>query len=474
MQLSELMTGIDGEVYNFKDVVIESLEFDSRRVKHGSLFIAIEGKRFDGHKFIKDAEDRGAVAVISQRRVETDLPQIIFNDTRWAMGKLAKKFYGSFDDLIKIGITGTNGKTTSAFLIQSISREAGRNPGLIGTIYYLGKTKMKAERTTPESLDLFKLFDKFRNEGAKDVIMEVSSHALSLRRVDEVKLQIAVFTNLSQDHLDFHKTIDDYKRAKLHIFELLDEKGFAIFNLDDPISVEIESLDLKKKITYGIEKRGDIWARILENNIDGLKIEIYYKNRSYKIFSKLIGEYNCYNILASFATGVALDISCETIIAGIERVESIKGRTQQVAPNIFVDFAHTPKALENVLQTLMRYTKGRLIVIFGCGGDRDKDKRPKMGRVASTIADLSILTSDNPRSETPMEIIKDIEQGMVNKDYKIIEDRKEAINYGISIKEPDDIVLIAGKGHEEYQIIKNRVIDFDDAEVVGECLKNLP
>lgn len=471
MQLSELIAGLGGKTYDFHNIEIKSLEFDSRKIGPGSLFIAITGEKFDGHDFIQDAQKLGAVAVVTQKKSDTTLPQIVFDNTRLAMGKLAKRFYGCEDDLNIIGITGTNGKTTTAFLIHSILTAAGRNPGLIGTIYYLGKSKTKASRTTPESLELFQLMSQYRTEGARDIVMEVSSHALSLKRVDEIKFQTAVFTNLSQDHLDFHKTMEDYKKAKLHIFSLLDEEGFAIFNLDDPTSEDIKVLDLKKTVTYGLLNQADLGARIIEDSPDGLKIEVSYKNRKYLIISKLLGEFNGYNILASFATGIALGIEEEIIIQGIENLESVRGRVEQVCPNIFIDFAHTPKALENVLPTLRKYTKGRLIVLFGCGGERDKAKRPKMGNVVSTLADFTIITSDNPRGELPLEIISDIKKGIINNNYTIIEDRKEAIKYGIAQKRTDDILLIAGKGHEESQIFKDRIIDFDDAMVVRECLK---
>lgn len=473
MQLSELIASVDGERYNMKRAEITSLEFDSRKVKPGAVFIAIQGERCDGHNFIDDVIKEGAVAVITQKKMTIELPQIVVENTRVVMGKLARKFYGDFDDISKIGITGTNGKTTTSFLIHSILETAGKNPGLIGTIYYIGKTRIKAERTTPESLDIFKLIDQFKSEGAKAVVMEVSSHALSLKRVDDIKFQAAIFTNLSQDHLDFHRTIDDYKKAKLRIFSLLEKDGFAIFNLDDPVSEQINSMNFNNTMTYGVKNRGDVWAEIISNSIDGLKVEVFYNNRRYRINSNLIGDFNIYNILTAFATGVAMNIDIDAIIAGIEKLRNVRGRMERVVDNIFVDFAHTPSALENVLKSLKKYTRGLLIIAFGCGGDRDRGKRPMMGAIASSLADLTILTSDNPRSESSESIIGDIEKGMKNNNYKIIEDRREAIRFAISLKKENDIVLIAGKGHEEYQTIGNRTSKFDDAEVIRECFENL-
>lgn len=473
MQLSKLIAQINSKNYNLKEAEVLSLEFDSRRVSPGTVFIAIKGERFDGHNFIDDAEKNGAVAVVTQRKIDTELPQIVVDDTRSVMGTLAQRFYGVFREMSKIGITGTNGKTTTAFLIHSILVAAGKNPGLIGTIYYLGKTKIKADRTTPESLDIFKLFNRFRTDGAQAIVMEISSHALSLKRVDGIKLSLAVFTNLGQDHLDFHKSMAEYKKSKLHIFSLLDEDGTAIFNVDDPTCETIKALNLKKTITYGVKNRSDIWGHIVEESIDGLNVIISYNSENCSIASKLIGTFNIYNICAAFASGIAMDIDTETIVKGIEALTFIKGRMERVVDNIFVDFAHTPSAIENVLSSLEHYTPGKVIIVFGCGGDRDKEKRPKMGAIASRLADFIILTSDNPRSESPEKIIQEIERGVRGKNYKVIADRKEAICYAISSKQANDVVLIAGKGHEEYQIIGNTINEFDDAKVAVECLENL-
>ncbi len=473
MQLSKLIAAIEGRHYNMKSAEVTSLEFDSRRVKPGTLFIAIKGERFDGHNFVDDAINMGAVAVVTQKKIQTEIPQIVVRNTRTAMGKLAKRFYGNFDDISQIGITGTNGKTTTSFLIHSILQTAGMHPGLIGTIYYIGKTRVKAERTTPESLDIYRLLHQFKNDGAQAVVMEVSSHALSLERVSEIRFHTVVFTNLSQDHLDFHRTINDYKAAKMRIFSLLKKDGFAVYNLDDPVRKSIEGIHLKNKITYGLKIRGDLWAEIISNTIDGLQMDIFYKNRKYRINSHLIGDFNIYNILAAFATGITMDIDTNIIITGVEKMQSVKGRVERVVDNIFVDFAHTLSALENVLRSLKQYSQGKLLVVFGCGGDRDREKRPKMGAIASLLADFTIITTDNPRSESPMRIIEDIKRGMTTTNFRIIEDRRQAIEYALSLKKKNDILLVAGKGHEESQIIGNRIIEFSDAEVIRECFESL-
>lgn len=473
MRLSELITGIDGDYYNVGEVDVTSLEFDSRCVKPGSLFIAMTGERFDGHDFIDDATQNGAVAVVTERRVKTTLPLVVVRDTRLASGRLARTFYGNFDDMSKIGVTGTNGKTTTTFLIHSILKAAGRQPGLIGTVYYRGKAQSKAVRTTPESLDLFKLMHLFAHEGAQAVVMEVSSHALSLKRVEEIMFDVAVFTNLSQDHLDFHKTIDEYRNAKLHIFSLLGDAGTAVFNLDDETSEAIQALHLKKTITYGVRHRGTIRGEIMRNSIDGLTVAMHYKEKKYTIQSQLIGDFNIYNICAACGVGIALGINFETVVHGIEALHSVRGRMERVVGNVFVDYAHTPSAIEHVLKSLRYYTNGRIIIVFGCGGDRDKDKRPKMGALAAELADLTILTADNPRSEAIHDIIRDIEKGIGTDNHVVIENRREAIRFALSSMGQDDIVLIAGKGHEEYQTIGDKTIEFDDAKVVRECFEHL-
>ena len=473
MRLNELFSSIRGEQYNMKETEITSLEFDSRKVKHGALFIALEGEQFDGHDFIYDAIKGGAVAVVTRRKMRIEIPQIVVENTRATMGKLAKRFYGDFDDIHIIGITGTNGKTTTSFLIHSILETAGMHPGLIGTIYYIGKTRAKAERTTPESLGLFGLLDQFKRGGAKAVVMEVSSHALSLERVNEIQFQTVVFTNLSQDHLDFHKTMDDYKAAKMRIFSLLDEDGFAVFNIDDAVSKSIEYMNLKNTITYGLKNRGDVWANIISDSIDGIQAQVIYRDQKYRINSQLIGDFNIYNILAAFAVGIAMGIDIDVVITGLEKLQGVKGRVERVVDNVFVDFAHTPSALENVLKSLRQYAPRKLLVVFGCGGDRDRAKRPKMGAIASRLADFIIITSDNPRSESPAQIMEDIENGITSTHYTIIEDRRAAIRYALALKKEGDILLVAGKGHEEYQMIDDKTLEFSDAEVIRACFESL-
>jgi len=448
---------------------ISTIECFSGKVIPGALFIAIKGEHYDGHDFIKDAESRGAAAVMTERQVETALPQVVVNDTRRAMGVVARAFYGS-DSMLKIGITGTNGKTTTAFLVHSILSEAGMQPALIGTIYYIGKTTKKSVMTTPESLDLFKMIAEYRKEGSRAAVMEVSSHALSLHRVDELRFKVAIFTNFSQDHLDFHRTLEEYKMAKMKIFSLLEDGGLAVYNCDDPVSVEIERLPLERRITYGMQYRAMVFAELLQERADGLDIAVFYEGDKCVIHSSLIGRFNVYNICAAYAACIALNIDPATIVAGIEKLQRVEGRMQQINDGIFVDYAHTPSALQNALEALRPRVRGKLVLVFGCGGDRDKEKRPLMAQIASTLADVVVITTDNPRSEPPLDIIGDIEKGMTTENYTVIEDRRKAIQYACSQKEEGDVLLVAGKGHETYQVIGEKVVRFDDAEVIRECI----
>ncbi len=457
---------VESRSVNFENIEISSIEFDSRKVIEGSLFIALSGSKYDGHNFATKAVKNGARAIVVERMIEVSVPQIIVVDSREAMAKLAKKFYGDFEDVIKIGITGTNGKTTTSFLLYSIFDKAEYKPALIGTIYYIGRNKMKAERTTPESLHIFELMKKFHNEGCRSLIMEVSSHALSLKRVDELTFNVACFTNFSQDHLDFHKSIAEYKQAKLHIFSLLQPEGFAVYNYDDPIAPDIRNVNIAKSISYGFTKGCNVLLEIEHDSLDGLDLRIIHDKNSYRLHCNLIGNYNAYNIGAAYACAYALKIKTTVITSGIESVKSVPGRMERVIKNVFVDYAHTPDALAKALLTLNRYKSGRIIVVFGCGGDRDRSKRPLMGKVAIDHADKIFVTSDNPRSESPDMIIKDILQGISGDNHEVVVNREQAIQQALTEMDNDDILLVAGKGHEDYQIIGDQVINFDDAEVI--------
>jgi len=472
MRLSELMSDVPSKSYNMKDIEIQSIEFDSRKIQPGCVYVAVKGARHDGHDFIRDAERAGAAAVVTEHKVETTLPQVVVDSTRGILSRLALNFYGDFAQMAKVGVTGTNGKTTTTFLIHSILARAGKKPALIGTVYYQGAKKSKAARTTPEILDILKLLKEFDDQGMDSVVMEVSSHALKLGRVEGIEFDAALFTNLSQDHLDFHVTMDDYMRSKLRIFSLLKENGFAIYNNDEDFRDAVISMELPHALSFGQSEGSDIRGRLLEQSIDGLRIEVSHMGKSYELTSPLIGRFNLFNILGAFAVGAALGVTADSIVEGIETLRSVPGRMERIVDNVFVDYAHTPAAIENILLSAREYTKGKLIVVFGCGGDRDRDKRAKMGSFATRLADLAIITTDNPRHELPSAIISDILKGTVGDKYKVIEDRTAAIEYAMTSKRADDMVIVAGKGHEEYQILDDGVIDFSDAEVIKKCFAN--
>ncbi len=472
MQLSELILGLEVQTDNMRDVKIDTIEFDSRKVKPGTLYIAVQGAQYDGHDFIGEVEKAGAVAVVTERRVVTNLPQVVVTDTRKIITKLAIRFYGDFCEMKKVGVTGTNGKTTTTFLVRSILLQSGMNPGLIGTVYYFGTRKDKAVRTTPEILDILKLLKEFTEQGLDSLVMEVSSHALKLGRVEGMMFDAAVFTNLSRDHLDFHATMEDYRQSKLKLFSLLKPDGCAVYNNDEEIRDSVRAMELPHSLSFGRNDGSDVRGRIIEQSIDGLRIEICHEGECREIRSRLIGEFNIYNILAAFATGISIGVEIGDVIKGIERLTVVPGRMERVVDNVFVDYAHTPAAIRNILEAARKYTKGRLIIVFGCGGDRDREKRPEMGTIATELADLAIITTDNPRRELPSEIIKNILQGVSGSNYKVVEDRTAAIQYAISSKTMDDMVIVAGKGHEEYQIFKDERIDFSDAEVIKRCFEN--
>jgi len=326
MQLSRLLDGITGKRFLMKEMDISAVEFDSRKVQPGTLFIAMKGGRYDGHDFVETAIEKGAVALVAQRKLVADIPQLIVSDSRATMGKIARRFYGDFADMIKVAITGTNGKTTTSFFIRSILEMSGKKTGLIGTIYYIGDVRIKAARTTPESLDIFRMMDEFKEQGMEAVVMEVSSHGLALKRVDEILFRVAVFTNLSQDHLDFHKTIDQYRESKMHLFSLLEPDGYAVFNIDDPVSEHIKQLGLKKIISYGLKNKSDVQAKITSDTISGLSVDIFHRGHEYHTDSRLIGTYNAYNILAAFSVALSLGIDPDTAVQGIAKVKGVTSK----------------------------------------------------------------------------------------------------------------------------------------------------
>jgi UDP-N-acetylmuramoyl-L-alanyl-D-glutamate--2,6-diaminopimelate ligase len=484
MTLSELLKG-----FNFtSDLDIKGVTNDSKEVKPGYLFVAVKGTKTDGGLFIEDAINRGAIAIVS----EQDFPKkngtvfIKVNSVNDVLWQIAKQFYGDPSLRLKMtGITGTNGKTTTAYLVKNIFQCAGIQSGLLGTIEYLiGDRKIPASLTTPDVLKVNQYLSQMIENKCRACVMEVSSHAAEQGRVKGVNFNACVYTNLGRDHLDYHKTIDNYLSAKTKLFTELSEDNWAVVNVDDPYADNIIKNTRAKVIGYGINAVNatntafKLKARGAKITGSGMKFTIDASgfDKRFSIETKLIGNYNIYNILAAAGVALAFGISEDSIREGIFITDTVTGRLEKVNAgqffNVFVDFAHTPDAMENVIDTIKHITKGKLILVFGCGGDRDKEKRPLMGRVACRMADYTFITSDNSRSEDPIQIISDIEKGFNNKSYKAVVDRKEAIKEALALAEPGDSVLIAGKGHENYQIFKNTVIPFSDRDVAEAILKS--
>ncbi len=454
---------------------------NSKDVKKGDLFVAVKGERFDGHDFVREAFRRGAVAAIVENRASSTKNKKIIKvkDTRKELSRLAAGFYDYPSKKMKvIGITGTNGKSTSSFLLDRMLTDAGFKTGLIGTIVYkIGKRKIAASRTTPDALRLNNILHQMTNFKTDYAILEISSHALEQKRVNDIYYDMAVFTNLTPEHLDYHKDMDAYFKAKAGIFNNLKDNGIAILNKDDSRTRILQKEIRKKIFTYGINNKADIMATEIESNIKGSSFKVITPRGKCLLKTKLLGLHNVSNILAAVSAGCVCNLSLRQIQKSIKSFHNMPGRLESMHArggfSVFVDYAHTEDALGKVLFTLRSYAEKRIITVFGCGGNRDKSKRPRMGKIATEVSDYTIITNDNPRGELPGKIAKDIEKGINSKSakYSIILDRKEAIRKALETAQKGDIVLIAGKGHETEQIIGPRRIKFDDREVVRRLLK---
>jgi len=481
MNLVTILNGIDYEVIQGEiDVEINKINYDSRKVKDFDIFVCIKGYSTDGHKYIGKAIESGAKVIVIQDNIEIedyDITVIKCVDTRKVLALMGSNYYENPSNKIKIiGITGTNGKTTTAFMIKDILEANNKKVGLIGTIAnYIGSEKLYTERTTPESLELQELFFEMLNKGVEYCVMEVSSHSLELDRVYGVEFEIGIFTNLTRDHLDFHKTFESYYKAKFKLFE---RSRIKLINIDDnygkQVINDLNSLKANNVYSFSVKEHSDF--KVFNEKMGSRDIKFKLNiGMDEQFILNIPGEYNVYNALGAITTCFKLGIPVDVIKNGLEKVV-VPGRCERVATEynlpyeIIIDYAHTPDGLENILKTAKAFTKGKLISIFGCGGDRDKVKRSQMGNISINIADVTIITSDNPRSEEPMEIIKDIEVGMDKAKYMVIENRKAAIAKAINIATEGDIIIIAGKGHETYQILKNETIHFDEREVVKEIL----
>ena len=498
MELMRLLEGVETRrIAGENREEIEGIAYHSHRVRKGFLFAALRGMEADGHQFIGKAIERGAEAVLlEQEREIGNRTMILVPNSRQALARISSNFYGNPSSQVKlIGITGTNGKTTTTYLLESILKKAGCAVGVIGTVNYrYGEKRTSAPNTTPESLDLQRILWEMTGEGITHVIMEVSSHGLDLDRVFGCQFDSVIFTNFTSDHLDYHKTLRQYFESKKKLFSdslmnSLKDRRFAVTNHDDPRGEEIvEGINLPI-IRYGLSPSSDISADQLASTFDGLSFRIRTPKGEFSIHSKLIGGFNLHNILAATAAGMAMDLPLETLKDGVEGLDGVPGRFEKVENQrgirVIVDYAHTHDALERVLLGLKSILEsspqsdGKVITVFGCGGDRDRTKRPLMGEVAGRYSDLSILTSDNPRTEDPFAIIEEVEKGLkslpleewhqgeigawrLKKGYLKIPDRREAIQMAIHLAQPLDTVLIAGKGHEDYQIIGRERFPFDD------------
>ncbi|MVX63596.1 UDP-N-acetylmuramoyl-L-alanyl-D-glutamate--2,6-diaminopimelate ligase [Clostridium chromiireducens] len=481
MNLKSILDGIDFKVVKGDiDVEINKINYDSRKVKNLDIFVCIKGYATDGHRYIDKAIENGAKIVVIQDDIEIDdnsITVIKCADTRKALALMGANYYDNPSDKMKIiGITGTNGKTTTAFMIKDILEAYNKKVGLIGTIAnYIGSERLHTERTTPESLELQELFSEMVSKGVEYCVMEVSSHSLELDRVYGVNFEVGIFTNLTRDHLDFHKTFENYYKAKFKLFE---RSRIKIINIDDNYGRQVVSdlYALNSDDVYSFSVKGDSDYKAFNEEMGSREIKFKLNIKEEEQFILNIpGEYNIYNALGAIISCVKSGVPVEAIKRGIENVV-VLGRCERVAREydlpyeIIIDYAHTPDGLENILNTSKAFTEGKLISVFGCGGDRDKVKRPQMGKISTDIADISIITSDNPRSEDPMSIIKDIEVGLDKEKYIVIENRKEAIKRAIDIATKGDVIVIAGKGHETYQILKDKTIHFDEREVVKEIL----
>jgi UDP-N-acetylmuramoyl-L-alanyl-D-glutamate--2,6-diaminopimelate ligase len=465
------------------DIEVNKIEFDSRLVTQGDVFVAIRGTQSDGHDYIEKAISLGAIAIVCETLPETAAEGVTYVQAKKAssaLAHMAANFYGNPSGNLKlVGVTGTNGKTTIASLLYQLFRNAGYKTGLLSTVKIMVDDKeYKATHTTPDSLTINKYLKEMEEIGAEFCFMEVSSHGIHQNRTEGLHFAGGIFTNLSHDHLDYHSTFAEYRDVKKKFFDELPKTAFGLVNVDDKNGLVMLQNTMAKKLTYALKTYADYKAQILENQLSGLLLKI----NDQEVWVKLIGTFNAYNLLAIYATAVNLGLESQEVLRLMSELESVSGRFQFIVSDskitAIIDYAHTPDALENVLSTIdnIRTRNEQLITVVGCGGDRDRTKRPVMAHIATSMSDKAIFTSDNPRSEVPEDIIEDMEKGVEPQNYKktlAVVDRRQAIKIACQLARPNDIILIAGKGHENYQEIKGVRYDFDDMETVKEILGQL-
>ena len=479
MTLSELLKDVNiKKIDGGGSMKISGIACDSRKVKPGNVFVCITGYETDGHKYAKSAVENGAVAVVAEHDLPTvDVPCVIVDNTRKAMSEMAATFYDyPYKKFKLIGITGTNGKTTTTYLIKSILEHLGKKVGLIGTNQnMIGDMIMETSRTTPDSWELMQLFDMIASHNVDYVVMEVSSHALALDRVTACTFDVGAFTNITQDHLDFHKTMEEYLAAKSILFNICNT---GVVNKDDARSEYlIENARCRNMITYGINQDCDLKASNIILNEDGVKFDINYGGMEEHVDLPIPGEFSVYNALTAIGCCMAENIPLDLAVDGLHSAKGVKGRIEIVRTpgtnyTVIIDYAHTPDGLLNVINAIRGFAKGRIVTLFGCGGDRDASKRPIMGKIAGELSDFCIVTSDNPRTEDPEKIIKQVVEGVkqTDCDYEVITNRFSAIEYALDHAKKNDIILLAGKGHETYQVLGKDTIKFDEREIVQKLL----
>lgn len=485
VQVVKLFSAYFGKMALTQDISVNAIQYDSRKVGRDDLFVAIKGTNVDGHAYLEHAIERGAIAVVVENDevlpdpyfLHSNVFKIVVPDSRRALARIAGNFYGSpSKELTLVGVTGTNGKTTTTHILRAILQATGQKAGLIGTIaYHTGTRMMPATHTTPESLELNALLRAMRNEGCTAAVMEVSSHSLALHRVDGLQFAAGVFTNLTQDHLDFHRTMEEYFQAKHALFTSLDERAHAVVNRDDPRGMAMAEGSKAQVVTFGMSSPADVVAERVSMTVDGIALEVRYAGKTLSLRSHLTGRFNVENILAAAATALALGIPGKAISRALESMEPVRGRFEKIPMpgkwTVVIDYAHTPDALEKCLgaihELLPSDKRGRVITVFGCGGDRDRTKRPIMGSIATTMSDLTIVTSDNPRTENAERIIDDVFAG-IRRGANVLRvtDRRAAVAKALDEAHEGDIVLLAGKGHEDYQVIGEEKVHFDDHEEV--------
>ena len=483
VRLDQIAEITDGKLTGDANAAVTDVSHDSRRAGEGTLFVAVCGELFDAHKFVPQVIEQGAVGVLSESNPQGSIPWIQVSNVRRAMALAAAEVHHHPSrELQLVGITGTNGKTTTAYLIASIPEAAGEPVAMTGTVEYrLGAERRKAERTTPEATDMQRMLRQAVVAGCRTAVMECSSQAMDFHRCDALEYAVAVFSNLTRDHLDYHKTMENYWYAKQRLFDgrLGSKPRVSVINVDDPYGIELaQRLENEglKVVRYAVNSEAQVMARDPKFSLDGMQFNLVTPAGTRDFHSPLVGPPHIYNTLAAVASGLALDYDLDVITRALEKCSGAPGRFERVPHDgdfaVVVDYAHSDDALLNVLRTARDVTKGKIITVFGCGGDRDRSKRAPMGQAAGSLSDVVILTSDNPRTEDPAQILADAEAGIkeTGKPYEKIADRREAIHRAIAAARSSDLVLIAGKGHEDYQILGREVFHFDDKEVAREAL----